>query len=647
MSLPPGFLEELRNRVPLSQVIGRRVTWDARKSNPGKGDMWAPCPFHQEKSPSFHVDDRKGFYYCFGCHAKGDAITFLREAENMPFMEAVEALAREAGLAMPAQDPRAAERAEKGRGLADVTEAAVRFFRMQLSTAQAGAARDYLAGRGLDAAALDRFEIGFAPDARQAMFTHLRDAGIAPDMIVEAGLAARPDDGGAPFDRFRGRIIFPIRDARGRCIGFGGLAMQEGAPAKYLNSPETPLFDKGRSLFNIGPARTACGKGAPLIVVEGYMDVIALVRAGFDGAVAPLGTAITEEQLRMMWRIAPEPVIALDGDSAGLRAGLRLIDLALPLIEAGQALRFAIMPPGQDPDDVLRAGGRAAMERLLADAQPMVRLLWQRETEGKVLDSPERRAALEKRLRALVDRIANPKIKKHYEEDFFRLMKDLFGRDAGRRVSSSKNQNKAGRSATLRPLSSTRRSLLGSAQDDTVEEVLREAVILAIFISHPVLVSERVADLETLDLSTPEHQALRGVLLRHAIPAPDTATLREILAAEAGAALEKLFSLSHVSLAPPVRPASDDDLARLCLAEELAKLAARRGARKEIVGAMQDIDGLADEGLTWRISQATTALHRADRVQLQDASDLGEDRAALSNSLQNLIKDEIWRKKSR
>jgi DNA primase len=651
MSLPPGFLEELRNRVALSQVIGRRVTWDARKSNPGKGDMWASCPFHQEKSASFHVDDRKGFYYCFGCHAKGDAISFLRDAENMQFMDAVEALAREAGMPMPAQDPRAAERAEKGRGLADVTEAAVRYFRMQLSTGQAAAARDYLAGRGLDRAALDRFEIGFAPDSRTALFTHLRDAGTSADLIVDAGLAARPDDGGAPFDRFRGRIIFPIRDARGRCIGFGGRAMQEGARAKYLNSPETPLFDKGRSLYNHGPARTATGKGAPLIVVEGYMDVIALVSAGFEGAVAPLGTAITEEQLRMLWRVDPEPIIALDGDTAGLRAGLRLIDLALPMMEAGQALRFALMPAGQDPDDVLRKGGRGALDKILAEARPMVQLLWQRETEGRVLDSPERRATLDKSLRATLAKIADPGIRAHYADEIRRLRSDLYGQGArprGRPFASNMGARGGWTTrATAAPLSVTRESALANAQGDDAEDLMCEAMILATCISHPVLVVEFEADLETLDLSNAEHEALRNALLRHAIPAPTAPDLRAILVTETGAALENLFALSHVTLAPMVRPTADCALARLCLAEELAKLAARRGARKEIIGAMQDIDGLADEGLTWRITQATEARHRSERSQLQDAADLGEDRAALLKHLQNLIKDEVWRKKIR
>lgn len=431
MSLPPGFLDELRNRLPLSQVVGRKVIWDPRKSNRAKGDFWAPCPFHTEKSASFHVDDRKGFYYCFGCHAKGDAVSFVKETENVGFVEAVEILAREAGMVMPARDPQAAQKADRRTELVRVMEEAVKYFRLQLNTQAGAAARDYLARRRLGASALERFEIGFAPDSRNGLFQALTGKGIAPDLIVDAGLCIRPDEGGTPYDRFRGRIIFPIRDARGRAISLGGRAMDPNARAKYLNGPETELFDKGRNLYNLGPAREACGKGKPLIVAEGYVDVIALVEAGFTGAVAPLGTAITEDQLKLMWRIADEPVIALDGDAAGLRAGLRLVDLALPLLEAGKALRFAILPGGQDPDDLIKAEGREAMERVLASAKPMVDLLWQRETEGKVFDSPERKAALDKSLRAALKKIADPSIRTHYGEDIKRLREELFGLSRG------------------------------------------------------------------------------------------------------------------------------------------------------------------------------------------------------------------------
>lgn len=641
MNLPPGFLDDLRTRVSLAQVVGRKVAWDMRRSNPGKGDMWAPCPFHQEKSASFHVDDRKGFYYCFGCHAKGDAVTFVKETENVGFMEAVEILARETGMPMPARDPQAVQKADRRSQLAAVMDEAVRYYRLQLQAAVGAAARDYLARRHLAAAGQDRFEIGFAPDARQGLLHALTAKGIVPDLMVDAGLCARPEGGGAPFDRFRGRIIFPIRDGRGRCIGLGGRAMDPNARAKYLNSPETELFDKGRSLYNQGPAREAAGKGQPLVVAEGYMDVIALSEAGFRATVAPLGTAVTEDQLRLMWRIHPEPVIALDGDKAGLQAALRVIDLALPLLEAGQGLRFAMLPGGMDPDDLIKAQGAPAMQRVLDAAQPMVALLWRRETEGRVFDSPERKAALDKTLRAALKRIVDPSIRGHYGEEIKRLRWELFGQ-TGRRPTFRKGL----RPEPLAALPSTRASYLANAPDDGSTETLRLSVILAGFATHPGLIARFESALELLELADDFHARLRGILLAHAHDADPARAVAEIAQA-AGAGLERLLALPHVQLAPPLRNPQDTELAVMCLAEELAKLEARRGAHQEIEDAVEDLSGLADEGLTWRLSQASEARFRADRSGVEEVQDLGEDRAALSKHLQSLIDGQIWVKKKR
>lgn len=651
MSLPPGFLDELRTRTTLSRVVGRKVTWDNRKSNQAKGDWWAPCPFHQEKSASFHVDDRKGYYYCFGCHAKGDALSFLRETENMGFMEAVEALAREAGMTMPARDPQAAQRADRRTQLAEVMDEAVKWYRLQLRTGAAAAARDYLAKRKLGEAGQERFGIGFAPDARQGLFQALTGKGIAPDLLVDAGLCARPEDGGAPYDRFRGRIIFPIRDARGRAISLGGRAMDPNARAKYLNGPETELFDKGRNLYNLGPAREAVAKGAPLVVAEGYMDVIALAEAGFGGAVAPLGTAITETQLQMLWRVSPEPIVALDGDKAGLRAAQRVMDLALPLLEAGQGLRFVILPEGQDPDDLIRAQGAGAMQKLLEGARPMVDLLWQRETEGRSFDSPERRAALEKTFHEVTHRIRDASIRSHYEQELKRLQRELFGTGWQRPQKAWKPRPGAGGQARfggkfvpfeVGAYSVTRATVLASAGPSDPEDLLREAMILAICATHPACIARFESQLETVQFTGEGHDALRLTLLHLGHEAGPE--FRERLMTEAGDTVEKLLSLPHVSIAPPVRNADDPDLALMCLAEELAKLEARRAARAEIEDAMEDLAGLADEGVTWRLSQAASARHRAERSNLDDAKDMGEDRAALSAHLQSLIDKEIWRK---
>ena len=639
MSLPPGFLDELRNRISLSQVVGRKVMWDMRKSNQGKGDMWAPCPFHQEKSASFHVDDRKGYYYCFGCHAKGDALSFVRETENVGFMEAVEILAREAGMPMPARDPQAQQKADRRSQLAEVMEQAAQFFVLQLRTGAAGAARDYLARRGLKPDALERFGIGFAPDGWQGLWDHLTAKGVPEDLILAAGLAKPSNTGKRPYDVFRNRIMFPIRDPRGRCIAFGGRAMDPNDNAKYLNSPDTELFDKGRTLYNHGPAREAAGKGKPLIVAEGYMDVIALSEAGFTASVAALGTAVTDTHLQLLWRIAPEPVIALDGDTAGLRAAMRVIDLALPLLEAGQSLRFAVMPEGKDPDDLIRASGAGAMQALLDQAIPMVDLLWRRETEGQVFDSPERRAMLDKALRAKIKLIKDPSIRAHYGEAIKEMRWELFGT---RRKATALDRAKAAWTpggprwqAPVVPQSSTKSSFLAQA-GDAVGDQLREAVILATLICTPSVIEEFEGEIERMECLAAGHAALRDALLRlTAQQAHDDQSLQAALAQELGGeALESLFALPHVRIVPPVRQPGNTEMARMTVAEELAKLTCQRGLISEIAEAEEDLEGLADEAVTWRLSQAAEANNRAVRSQHEDQTeyDTGPNGARINRS---------------
>lgn len=625
MSLPPGFLDELRTRLSLSQVVGRKVMWDPRKSNQGKGDMWAPCPFHQEKTASFHVDDRKGYYYCFGCHAKGDAITFVRETENVSFMEAVEILAGEAGMQMPERDPQAQEKADRRTLLAEVMEQAVQFFRLQLRTGAAAESRAYLDRRGLSVEAQERWEIGFAPDAWQAMWDHLRGKSVDEELILGAGLAKPRQKGGKPYDTFRNRIIFPIRDARGRAIAFGGRAMDPTDNAKYLNSPETELFDKGRSLFNHGRAREAAGKGQPLIVAEGYMDVIALSEAGFNATVAPLGTAVTEHQLQMLWRVADEPIIALDGDTAGLRAAMRVIDLALPVLEAGKSLRFAIMPEGMDPDDLIRASGAAAMQDRLDQAQPMVRLLWQREIEGRVFDSPERKAALDKALREKIMLIRDPSLRSHYGQEINQLRRTLF---APPRTGWDGRKQRAAPAAAL---PGTRASLLATS-DGSVETQLREAVILSVLVMSPALLGEFESKLEQMTCSQPDTTALRDFLLRQS-PGVAREALHDTIAQALGPhALENFLNRRHVAVVPCLRKPDDTELARMTLTEEFAKLHAQSGLHAELSEAAEDVGDLQDEALTWRLSQAADAKNRAMRSQFEDTADYetGENGARIN-----------------
>jgi DNA primase len=424
MSLSPQFLDELRSRTLLSALVGKSVKLQRA------GREWkAPCPFHNEKTPSFYVNDDKGFYHCFGCSAHGDAIRWMTEQRGLPFIDAVKELAASAGMDMPAPDPRAAERAERQSGLHDVMAAAESWFREQLAGIDGAEARTYLKKRGISDDLATAFGLGFAPDSRGKLKAAL--ARFGDDMLVEAGLLISVEDKD-PYDRFRGRLMIPIRDARGRCIAFGGRILGAGEP-KYLNSPDTPLFDKGRTLWNLDRAGPASRKAGRLIAVEGYMDAIALAGAGIDEVVAPLGTALTEYQLERMWRLTDVPILCFDGDGAGQKAALRAATRALPLLGNGKSLGIVALPQGEDPDDVIRAGGRALVQRFLSLPEDLVNFLWRNEVAFGKLDTPEQRASLRSRLEALARSVADPIVASEYSKAFKDRFFEKFGFKAARR----------------------------------------------------------------------------------------------------------------------------------------------------------------------------------------------------------------------
>jgi len=574
MSLPNGFLDELRSRICLSDVVGRKVQWDLRKSNQARGDMWAPCPFHQEKTASFHVDDNKGFYYCFGCQAKGDAIGFIKETENVNFIEAVEILASEVGLQMPEFDPKSKEKADRNKILLEIMEQSVNFFRLTLNSNQGKHALEYLKKRGLSSDAIERFEIGFASADQTTLTQKLIDKGYDLDAIIETGMSVKSDESNRLYDRFRGRIMFPIRDSRGRCIAFGGRSLDPTARAKYLNSPETPLFDKGSNLYNLVSARSAVGRGEPLIVAEGYMDVIALDSGNFNGAIAPLGTAITEKQLQLMWRISPEPIIALDGDKAGLRAAYRLIDLSLPLLRTGKALRFSIMPEGKDPDDLIRNEGASVFKNLIDEAVPMVDLIWKRETEGKSFDSPERRAGLDKSLSDAIALIKDKNLKNHYRDALFQARRQFFGRQNAGTIEFKNNSR-------LMPQSDTKSSFLVAADEKTVSAQIRESTIIAVLMSFPELIEIFYDELVMIDLASPDCDLILKELVKL-----DNGTKAEIknelMEKIGGEKVEKLLSLSHLRVLPCLRIKGTIEMGQQTLREELAKLNSERGLSAEV-----------------------------------------------------------------
>lgn len=430
--LSPQWLDELRARITLSSVIMRTTKLQRA------GREWkACCPFHDEKTPSFTVSDEKGFYHCFGCGAHGDVIRWMTDQRGLQFMDAVRELASEAGMELPAPDPREARKAEQKAGLHDVMAAAQEWFRANLARPDGARARDYLASRRFDAHTLERFGFGFAPDSRNALKSALGQ--FDEPMLIEAGLRIAADER-EPYDRFRGRLTIPIHDARGRVIAFAARILdtaKKDAP-KYLNSPDTPLFDKGRTLFNLHRAGPASRKAGRIVVVEGQMDAIAVAAAGIDEAVAPMGTALTESQIELLWRLVEKPILCFDGDAAGRRAAMRAAVRALPLLRPGHSLQFVTLPAGMDPDDLLRSRGRDALEALLADSAGLLDTLWAHERDAAPLVSPEDKAGLKARLLDLVDAIRHPDIKSLYRRDLldrysnFAFPRREFGRGRSR-----------------------------------------------------------------------------------------------------------------------------------------------------------------------------------------------------------------------
>ena len=413
MKYPQSFIEEIRHRLRVSEVIGRHIPI----KRAGR-EYHALCPFHKEKTPSFTINDEKGFFHCFGCGAHGDVIGFTMDYERLGYREAVERLAGQSGLQIPSLTRAEVEHATREESLQQVVELAARWFEAQLSdTSEGELARGYLRERGLNANTVSQFRIGYAPADRDALTRAMRAQGVSEQQLVETGMLIQVEDR-APYARFRRRLMFPIRDRKSRVIAFGGRVLP-GEPnveaPKYLNSPETPLFHKGRQLFNLDQARRAAYESRQLILTEGYMDVIALSQAGIAYSVAPLGTALTAEQLQLAWQIADEPTLCLDGDSAGMRAMVRASELALPLLVPGKTLRIALLPKGEDPDTLVRTIGRAAFDEVIARAQPLAEALWQ-QAMGDMGTTPEARAAKEQELLRKIATIKHPTVQHYYKQ---------------------------------------------------------------------------------------------------------------------------------------------------------------------------------------------------------------------------------------
>jgi DNA primase len=527
MRFPPQFLDEIRTRLPVSEVVGRRVK--LKKA----GREWRGLsPFNQEKTPSFFVNDQKQAWFDFSSGKNGSIFDFIMMTEGVSFPEAVERLAVMAGLPLPKVSREDEVREQRRKSLYEVVDLAAKFFEATLQSRAGAKARGYLADRGLGPETQLKFRMGYAPPDRFALKEHLGQQGVSVEDMIEAGLLVHGDDIPVPYDRFRDRVMFPIADWRGRLIAFGGRALDKDAPAKYLNSPETTLFHKGSILFNGANARAAAHDGKPLIVVEGYVDVIAMVTAGYEGAVAPLGTALTEEQLGLLWKIADEPMLCFDGDKAGRRAAYRAVDLALPKLQPGKSLAFAMLPEGQDPDDLIRSGGRAAMEEVLKSARPLADILWLRETESASFDTPERRAALEARIGEILNGIGNDAVRKYYRQDFEARVRALFrpaqaaggyerGRafqPAGRRGGGGRGDWRSSPRGAREPAAPFSARLGQSPLVRGFRSAIapREALILIAVIEHPWLLEAHTEEFAEIELIHPDADQVRRAILEAA-----------------------------------------------------------------------------------------------------------------------------------
>ncbi|MEM6762027.1 MAG: DNA primase [Pseudomonadota bacterium] len=552
MRFTQDFLASLREAVPLSQVIGRVVSWDRRKSQPGKGDHWACCPFHEEKTPSFHVDDRKGFYHCFGCHASGDHIRFLMDHQGLDFPDAVKSLAETAGVAIP-DAPRVDSRRERERRVGrSALEAAQDLYTATFWSGDGRAARAYAHQRGLSEHTLETFGIGLSPPTAGVVSRHLKAEGFSDGDLEQSGLAVRSDRGGLR-DRFRARLMVPIHDARGRIVGFGGRTLDGGEP-KYLNSPETPLFNKSELLYNAHRARGAAHRANRLFVVEGYMDAIALAQAGIETVVASLGTALTEAQIKLAWQMADEPVLCFDGDQAGRGAASRALDRIVPLLTAGKSFQLLALPQGQDPDDVVSEGGAAAFEALAGKATPLVNALFEREAEAGT-QTPERMAALEARLDRIAGAIEDGRLSDLYRRAFRDKLFEL--RRAGRQSARPSGRQQNSKLPTP-PLASRGPIAPPAGEEHALLEL--ERLVLGLMIREPTLMERYGERLSALRFAVSAHQGFCGYLLEAyqaslatgageiiaALPAPARMCLSEIWGPTddpAGPRLKERFSI--------------------------------------------------------------------------------------------------------
>ena len=656
MASSNNFIQELRDKLSLAEIVGKKVRWDQRKSNQIKGNFWACCPFHDEKTASFKVDDVKGFYYCFGCHEKGDCITFIRKTENLDFLSAIKRLASEAGVQIPNsfETKQISVDGKSRQTLVDIHELAVKFYSNELNKRPSNNASNFINNRIVSQTIIANFRIGFAPEGKKNLFNFLNQQGYDTELIVKSGLCAR-NDNGEIFDRFRNRIIFPIINQKGEVVGLGGRALSSTANAKYLNSPETEIFHKGKLLFNQNNCTSSAQNTNQVTVVEGYMDVIALAKIGLTNCVAPLGTAVTAEQLQKIWRMSNNPIFAFDGDTSGEKALIRLAFLSLPLISAEKTIQACKLPTGQDPDDLVTLFGKERLVELLAQPQSLLEIIWEHETKGATYKTPENRVSLENKLSTILKKMTDVKLRSHFSSAFYELKQNLFRQGQNSYSNFLKSQSipqdnafKKTSKKLERPTSGAKKSLLASStKPDSMESRFQETAIIISLINHPKLIrifSLQLDEIEFLFIDLKNiYQKVLSLTAKEQLSRDEL--LEKLNKISGHEVYRKLISTGHLKVNPFLKQCASFEEAKMALDDVLTRKIARQNMVQELADAQDEIRDKGNEALTWRLDQANQFLHQAQSGRsIPDPfhkKDLEQD----IKKIKDLIKDEIWIKR--
>tara|TARA_A100001011_G_C14306329_1_gene843351 strand:- start:1537 stop:3513 length:1977 start_codon:yes stop_codon:yes gene_type:complete len=651
------FIDKLREKLSIVDVIGKKVNWDYKKTNVRSGTYWACCPFHNEKTASFKVDENKGLYYCFGCHEKGDTITFVMKNENLDFLKSIEKLAGEVGLTLPTTFGKSSQkiRSKSFNSILDVNKLASLYFTDCLKNTPSNSATLFLKNRISSSEMSDIFRLGYAPNKNKGLFNFLSNKGYEKDFIIKSGLCNK-NDKGEFYDRFRDRIIFPIHNSNYEIVGFGGRALSSSANAKYLNSPETEVFQKGKLLFNENNCKKNLN-GNDVIIVEGYMDVIALNKVGIKNCVAPLGTAVTLDQVNRIWRISKSPIFAFDGDISGLKALERLTYLVLPHISSEKTIKACILPQNQDPDDLISKFGKDSIKKLLQKPVPLLKILWDNVTREVEINTPEKRVQLESKLNFIVNQINERSLRFHYSEALKRLKLELFSYNQKKNTKylnknelnfNYKDEPNNPKQNSL-PSLNTRNSLIANANEpNLIESHFQETAIVLLLINHPSLLDKFLTKLNEINFINEDIE----IIFKNLVELITSNLTRsdemvEKLNNKLGKDIyNKLYSTGPLKIHPLLNKVISIEEAESGLNEILNKKIARQFIEQELIEAKENIHKDDDESFTWRISQANKFFNEAisgkNYRKPDEQNELVEDLKAIND----LIKDKIWIKKN-